>query len=134
MAASSGTAVTHLAARFHPALGEVLAKRLILTVGSGLGSPESAISHSHCTVHLGRRTNSTQLLLIRMPSCSQPTCSSASPPSSPLTAAGGSQQELGEPQQLNGLRCSHKSRCLSLQNPKSLIHNEVTGLVIDTQH
>lgn len=49
MTASSGTAVTRLAAGFHPALGEVLGKRLILAVGSGLGSPESA--NSHLTPH-----------------------------------------------------------------------------------
>lgn len=36
---------SRLAAGFHPALGEVLGKRLILAVGSGLGSPDSAISH-----------------------------------------------------------------------------------------
>lgn len=42
---SSGTAVTRLAAGFHPALGGVLVKRPILAVGSGLGSSEPAISH-----------------------------------------------------------------------------------------
>lgn len=120
-ARSGGATMGCLASEFH--LGEALAQRVSLAVGSGFGSSDFTISHLAMHPTPGQEKHKLQHLH---------TCNSAS--CFPCPTSWGLCRDLEEPHQLNVFGCSPRLCYLLLQNLKSSVNSAVKsrGFIIDS--